>query len=121
MRRASQNGLRGEFAHGGPRSRLANSRPAWGRIRQMPLPSFTRQSCRTLVAGAALLTCLACAHGGPLAVTAWQQDGKALAGAVVTVEAESPVLPPSAPEHATMDQVDLAFVPDVLVVPVHST
>jgi len=50
-----------------------------------------------------------------------QHDGKALSGAVVTVEPESPSLPPSAPAHATMDQVNLEFVPDVLVVPVHST
>jgi plastocyanin len=64
---------------------------------------------------------MACAHGGPLAVQAWQHDGKALSGAVVTIEAESPALPPSPPTHATMDQVNLAFVPDVLVVPVHST
>jgi plastocyanin len=72
-------------------------------------------------ASAAWLACSTCANAGPLAVTAWQHDGKALAGAVVTVEAESPVLPPSAPTHATMDQLNLAFVPDVLVVPVHST
>jgi len=72
-------------------------------------------------AGAALLACAAFAHGGPLAVTVWQHDGKALAGAVVTIEAESPAIPPSPPTHATMDQVNLEFVPDVLVVPVHST
>jgi len=39
----------------------------------------------------------------------------------VTVEAESPSQSSAAPVKATMDQVDLAFVPDVLVVPVHST
>jgi plastocyanin len=72
-------------------------------------------------AGAALLTCAAFANGGPLAVTVSQHDGRALAGAVVTVEAESPALPPSPPMRATMDQVNLEFVPDVLVVPVHST
>ena len=38
-----------------------------------------------------------------------------------TVEAESPALPPAPPVHAIMDQVNLAFVPDVLVIPVHST
>jgi plastocyanin len=54
-------------------------------------------------------------------VTALQRDGKTLAGAVVTVEAESPAMPATPPAKATMDQVDLAFVPDVLVVPVHST
>jgi plastocyanin len=76
---------------------------------------------RASAASVALLACTALAHGGPLAVAAWQHNGKPLVGAVVTIEAESPVLPPSPPAHATMDQVNLAFVPDVLVVPVHST
>jgi plastocyanin len=69
----------------------------------------------------ALLTASGLAHGGSLAVTALQQSGKPLAGAVITLDAESPTLPPAAPAKATMDQVNLAFVPDVLVVPVHST
>src|SRR5689334_10861583 len=72
-------------------------------------------------AAAALLACTTLAQAGALSVTALQRDGKALAGAVVTVEALSPTLPPPPPVRATMDQVDLAFVPDVLVVPVHST
>jgi plastocyanin len=74
-----------------------------------------------LAASAALLSCPALAQAGHLSVTALQRDGKALAGAVVTVEAESPAMPATPPAHATMDQVDLAFVPDVLVVPLHST
>jgi plastocyanin len=69
----------------------------------------------------ALLACSAVSHAGPLAVTAWQHDGKPLAGAVLTIESESPVLPTPVPTHATMDQLNLTFVPDVLVVPVHST
>jgi plastocyanin len=87
---------------------------------QMPSlpPTIVR---RASAASVALLAFTALAPAGPLAVTAWQQDGKALAGAVVTVEAESPALPPPAPTHATMDQVNLAFVPDVLVVSIHST
>jgi plastocyanin len=44
-----------------------------------------------------------------------------LQGAVVSAEAESPALPPAAPLKAIMDQINLAFVPDVLVIPVHST
>jgi plastocyanin len=87
----------------------------------MPIPRPSHRIRRAIAASAVLLACTALAHAGPLSVTAWQHDGKALAGAVVTVEAESPALPPSAPTHATMDQLNLAFVPDVLVVPVHST
>jgi plastocyanin len=75
----------------------------------------------TSAAAAALLTCATFVQAGPLSVTAFQRDGKPLAGAVVMVEAESPAAPASPPIHATMDQVDLAFVPDVLVVPLNST
>ncbi len=56
-----------------------------------------------------------------LTVTAKQRDNRPLAGAVITVEAESSGQPPAAPVHAVMDQVNLGFVPDVLVIPVHST
>jgi len=72
-------------------------------------------------AAAAFLACATIAQAGPLTVTVFKRDGKALPGAVVTVEAESPAMPAPQPIHATMDQVDLAFVPDVLVVPVNST
>lgn len=65
--------------------------------------------------------CCGLAHASPLTVSARQHDGKPLAGAVVTVEAETQSSPPAPPIHATMDQVDLAFVPDVLVIPLHST
>jgi plastocyanin len=67
------------------------------------------------------LTCAGFADAGPLTVTAFQHDGKPLAAAVVTVESESPSQPAAPPERATMDQVNLSFVPDVLVIPVHST
>jgi len=72
-------------------------------------------------AAAAFLVCAAFARAGPLTVTVFKRDGKALPGAVVTVEAESQGAPATQPIHATMDQVDLAFVPDVLVIPVNST
>ncbi len=87
----------------------------------MPIPRPSIRIRRASAAGAVLLACTALVHAGPLSVTAWQQDGKALVGAVVTVEADAPALPPPPPAHATMDQLNLAFVPDVLVVPVHST
>ena len=90
-------------------------------MREMSIPPSSIRTRRACAVITSLLACASLAQAGPLVVTASQHDGKALAGAVVTVEAESPALPPSPPAHATMDQVNLTFVPDVLVVPVHST
>ncbi len=56
-----------------------------------------------------------------LKVNALQRNDRPLAGAVITVESEPGAQPFAAPLQAVMDQVNLAFVPDVLVVPVHST
>ena len=50
-----------------------------------------------------------------------KRDGQPLPGAVVTVERESATPGPAPPVRAIMDQVNLAFAPDVLVIPVHST
>ena len=58
------------------------------------------------------------AQAGALTVRVKQRNDKPLAGAVITLE--SLVLPPAAPLAAVMDQVNLAFVPDVLVIPLHS-
>jgi len=72
---------------------------------------------------AAALACLAwCGsaqtQAGSLTVTVKQRDDKPLVGAVVTLDA--PAMPPASPIAAIMDQVSLAFVPDVLVIPLHS-
>jgi plastocyanin len=56
-----------------------------------------------------------------LVVNALKRDGQPLVGAVLMLEAEAPGAAPASPVHAIMDQVQLAFVPDVLVLPVHST
>ncbi len=61
------------------------------------------------------------ARAATLTVRAAHAGGKSLAGAVITVEALAPVGAPPSPVHALMDQVNLAFTPDVLVVPLHST
>jgi plastocyanin len=66
-----------------------------------------------------LFLCLAPAHGESLTVSVKQRNGKPLIGAVVTLE--TPGLPAAAPVSAIMDQVDLAFVPDVLVIPLRSS
>jgi plastocyanin len=50
-----------------------------------------------------------------------QADGKPLRGAVVTLHALGGTAATAAPVAAIMDQVDLAFAPDVLVIPVGST
>jgi len=56
-----------------------------------------------------------------LVVTVLKRDGQPLPGAVVTAEPENGQPTPIPPIRAIMDQVNLAFVPDVLVIPVHST
>lgn len=79
------------------------------------------RSLRALGLTVLLLGASAQAYAASLTVKALQRDGKPLVGAVITAEAEAPALPPAPPVQAIMDQVNLAFVPDVLVLPVHST
>jgi plastocyanin len=55
-----------------------------------------------------------------LQVRVTQLNGKPLPGAVVTVHALGAAAAP-APIQAVMDQIDLAFAPDLLVIPVGST
>jgi plastocyanin len=50
-----------------------------------------------------------------------KRDGKPLVGAVLTLESQSQGLPTPTPVSAVVDQVDLSFVPDVVVIPVGST
>lgn len=88
------------------------------------IPGATpRAGPHLLGACVAALACLATlpAAAATLEVKALQRNGRALSGAVVTLEAQSPPLAPAAPVGAVMDQIDLAFAPDVLVVPVRST
>ena len=83
-------------------------------------------SFRTIVLCQACALLLACCLATPasassLLVSVLKRDGHPLAGAVITAEAETGVPGAAPPLRAIMDQVNLAFVPDVLVVPVHST
>ncbi len=56
-----------------------------------------------------------------LSVVVVNQDGRPIPGAVVTAELEADrALTPAPPQKTIIDQVDLAFVPDVSVVPVGS-
>lgn len=79
--------------------------------------------CRWLLAVLAAGAWCAAAHAqvAALEVSVAKRDGQPLYGAVVTVERESAAPGPVAPVKAIMDQVNLAFTPDVLVIPVHST
>ncbi len=56
-----------------------------------------------------------------LQIRVLQSNGSPLPGAVVSVHALGSGVPAAAPIQAVMDQVDLAFQPDLLVIPVGST
>ena len=61
------------------------------------------------------------AGAAPLTVTVLLPDGRPLSGVVVTARPASGPVHPALPVEAVMDQVDRAFVPDLLVVPLGST
>jgi plastocyanin len=77
------------------------------------------------VAAAAFAMALLCAVGNvpaaPLVVTVESRDGKPLAGAVLTADPQGQRVPAPGLLSAVVDQVDLAFVPDVVVVPTGSS
>jgi plastocyanin len=88
----------------------------------MPQPDHRRnRQVGTLVLS--LVSCVfpLAAHAADFSVTVRQRDARPLAGAVITLESEAANAPSASPIAAIMDQVDLAFVPDVLVIPVRST
>ena len=66
---------------------------------------------------AALLMAVEPALAANLSLVVLKKDGRPLVGAVVTAEPESgkPALVP--PQKTVMDQVDLSFTPDVMVIP----
>jgi plastocyanin len=86
---------------------------------------ITLSKCRGLAARVptVLLAAVMCsaAWATDLQVRVTQANGKPLPGAVVTVHALGAGIAPPAPIQAVMDQVDLAFAPDLLVIPVGST
>ncbi|HEV2285701.1 MAG TPA: methylamine utilization protein [Steroidobacteraceae bacterium] len=71
----------------------------------------------------ALLGALACgnARGATLVVTVQSADGKPLAGAVITARPLEGTARRPEPIKAVMDQVNRAFEPDLMVIPVGST
>ncbi|HUQ08679.1 MAG TPA: hypothetical protein VM146_00085 [Steroidobacteraceae bacterium] len=90
----------------------------------MPKAKFSQTGPRRRWCAAPALSALLCstwAAAGDFTITTRQRDSRPLAGAVVTIESEAANARAAPPIAAIMDQVDLAFVPDVLVIPVHST
>ena len=63
-----------------------------------------------------LLAVCASAAASELSVTVQQVDGRPFADAVVIAEPASPAPRPRAPPKASMDQRDLMFVPEILVI-----
>ena len=59
-------------------------------------------------------------HAGDFTLTATQRDERPLGGAVITLESQSADAAPAPPQQAVMDQLNMTFVPDVLVIPVSS-
>jgi len=79
---------------------------------------------RTAIAVALLLCVLLRAEpaaAASLAITVQLPDGRPLVDAVVTVQPIGKKLPPPAPIHSVMDQMNRMFTPEVLVVPVGSS
>jgi plastocyanin len=76
---------------------------------------------RTALALMALLVSVGPVFATSVSFVVLKKDGKPLEGAVVTAEPESGRLPPSAPQKAIVDQVELSFVPDVTVIPIGSS
>jgi plastocyanin len=79
---------------------------------------------RPIASAAALLTCLLAVSGvsaATIVVAVQTSDGLPLAGAVLTIHALSGANRPGVPVSVVMDQINRAFVPDLVVIPVGST
>jgi plastocyanin len=87
------------------------------------LPSAARPAAAACAFALAVLLAPQAAPAATLVINVRSADGHVLPGAVVTVRPldAAPAPRKAAPLHAVMDQVNIAFVPDLLVVPVGST
>lgn len=88
--------------------------------RQNCIFSAAKRSLRRLAWGA-LLAGSAAAHANALELTAITADGHPLVGAIVTVFALAGANQPAAPVDAVVDQINLAFEPDLTVIPTGSS
>ncbi|HEY1492441.1 MAG TPA: hypothetical protein VGF35_07415, partial [Steroidobacteraceae bacterium] len=75
----------------------------------------------TLLAFPAAFLCAAPAGAATLAIHVQAVDGNTVAGAVITARPLEGGSKHPVPMHALMDQINRAFAPDLLVVPVGST
>jgi plastocyanin len=83
--------------------------------------NLVRRLARAALALLAALGATSLASGATLVIHVQVPDGRVLPGAVVTARPlDGPARRPP-PLHAVMDQVDRAFAPDLLVIPVGST
>jgi plastocyanin len=80
-----------------------------------------RALVRALLVAWIIAPAVGAASAATINVTAELPDGKPVAGIVVQLHALEGSARPSPPVRAVMDQVDLAFNPDLLVIPVGST
>jgi plastocyanin len=71
--------------------------------------------------GPALFTLLTPCFAATLTVTVVSSDGRPLGGVVVTARPAAGPDHPAPPVQAVMDQVNRAFAPDLLIIPVNST
>lgn len=90
-----------------------------------PARPRSRRTAFRALASLAALACALAAHGpvraATLVITVQTADGHALPGAVVTARPLDGAPRKPAPIKAVMDQVNRAFAPDLLVIPVGST
>jgi plastocyanin len=93
-------------------------------MRPLARPGWEQSALRAR-AGLAALLCLLAAGGAAraatLVITVQTADGRPLQGVVVTAHALDATARKPQPIKAVMDQVDRAFAPDLLVIPVGST
>jgi plastocyanin len=68
-----------------------------------------------------LLCCALPVKAASVSIRVHKRDGKPLAGAVLTLASDAQRLSPIAPVSTVVDQVDLSFIPDVVIIPVGST
>ena len=89
--------------------------------RQSGTPSTRTFAPVALLLGLGCLGLTGGSWGATLTVTVLLPDGHPLGGVIVTARPSASPAHPAAPVAAAMDQVDRAFAPDLLVIPVGST
>lgn len=89
----------------------------------MSIFNFARRTLRRSALGLGCLALLgshAVTLAATLTVVVRTADGKAMAGAVLTVRSLEPNAHAAPPVHAAISQIDLSFDPDLIVIPVGS-